>query len=139
MSRSGYDDYDYYDDSDYPVAFWRAAVASAIRGRRGQAFLREMRDALDALPAKRLVQNELEIGGEVCALGAVGRARGIDLSGLDPEDSETAHDLAYVFNIAHAMVCEIVYENDEAARNETPEERYERMRRWVEKNLKEPR
>jgi hypothetical protein len=38
---------------------WRGAVASAIRGGRGQAFLREMLAAMDAMPVKRLVANEL--------------------------------------------------------------------------------
>jgi hypothetical protein len=43
MSRSGYvDDVDQKD-----LAMYRGAVASAIRGKRGQALLREMREAMD--------------------------------------------------------------------------------------------
>jgi hypothetical protein len=37
MSRSGYSD----DLENWSLIRWRGAVASAIRGRRGQAFLRE--------------------------------------------------------------------------------------------------
>lgn len=126
MSRSGYsDDYD-----QWQMIKWRGAVASAFRGKRGQAFLREMRDALDALPVKRLLRDELAAGGEVCAIGAVGARRGIPMADLDPEDHDT---IAARFGIAHAMACEIMYENDErAAYNETPEQRFVRMRKWVE-------
>jgi hypothetical protein len=47
MSRSGYSD----DCSGRELVLWRGAVASALRGRRGQAFLRELVDALDAVLA----------------------------------------------------------------------------------------
>ncbi len=126
MSRSGYGDYD-----NWEIIKWRGQVASAMRGKRGQAFLREMRDALDALPVKRLLRDELAAGREVCAIGAVGARRGIAMADIDPEDHDT---IAARFGIAHAMACEIMYENDEreAAYNETPEQRFVRMRKWVE-------
>jgi hypothetical protein len=90
--------------------------------------------ALDALPAKRLIREDLEVDvgmpfhrGDVCALGAVGKARGLDMSGIDPYDQES---VAAKFGIAHAMACEIMYWNDEY-RRETPERRFERMRKWI--------
>ena len=140
MSRSGYsDDYDY---EQWQGIMWRGAVASAFRGKRGQAFLREMLAALDALPEKRLISRELVAGSdpnfigpvradEVCALGAVGKARGLDMTGIDPEDHDT---VAGKFDVAHAMACEIMFENDEAGgywKEETPEDRFSRMRRWI--------
>lgn len=128
MSRSGYSE-----DYDGPeLNLWRGAVASAIRGRKGQAFLKEMLAALDKLETKRLIAGELVDGGEVCAIGAVGAARGIDMDGIDPEDRDR---VARAFGIAPAMAAEIVFENDEAGsyfRDETPEARYVRMRKWVE-------
>lgn len=125
MSRSGYiDDY----DNDWQLIMYRGAVASATRGTRGQKLLRDMLAALDALPEKKLIAGELEEAGAVCALGAVGKARGIDMSHLDPEDAET---VAGTFGIAPALAREIVWENDECWRNETPEQRFDRMRRWV--------
>lgn len=132
MSRSGYSD-DFDDHRD--IAMWRGAVASAIRGKRGQEFLKEMLFALDHMPEKKLVAWELEKGGEVCAIGAVGKARGVDMSKLDPEDRET---VARVFKIAPALAAEIVYENDEnwQAHKETPEARFERMRNWVVAQIK---
>jgi hypothetical protein len=45
---------------------------------------------------------------------------------LDPEDYE---QLADVFGVAHQLVQEIEFENDEY--HETPEQRWERMRTWV--------
>lgn len=135
MSRSGYSD-DL--DDNWQLIRWRGAVASAIKGKRGQAFLREMLAALDALPEKKLVARELEIGGEVCALGSVGQTRGVDMAKLDPEDHET---VAAAFNIPHALACEIMFENDEGGgywNEETPEARYARMRRWIEGQIRAP-
>ena len=129
MSRSDYDD----DASGWSLICWRGAVKSAIRGKRGQAFLVEMLASLDALPQRMLIANDLERGGEVCAIGAVGKARGIDMTLLDPEDSST---VASVFGISEALAREIVFENDEAQwRIETPEQRFARMRTWILKQL----
>lgn len=128
MSRSGYSD-----DCDN-VQLWRQAVARAINGRRGQAFLRDLAVALDALPNKRLIRNDLIRDGEVCALGALGALRGINMTELDPDDYDT---VAARFNIANSMAQEIVYENDEMGRySETPEELWARMRLWVSANLR---
>jgi hypothetical protein len=129
MSRSGY-----IDDGDQSgIAMWRGQVASAIRGKRGQAFLRELIEALDARPEKKLIVEDLERGGEVCALGAVGVKRGIDMGPLNPYDTET---LAGVFGIAHQLVAEIEFMNDEGVWAKTPEERWQGMRDWAVKQLK---
>jgi hypothetical protein len=138
VSRSHYSDCDPFDQEAWlRLMGYRQAVANALQGKRGQAFLREMLAALDALPQPRLIAHELEEGCEVCALGSVGRARQLDLSGLDPEGHE---ELAKLFGIAPSMVREIEYENDEgnACGGETPEERFQRMRAWICENLKEP-
>jgi hypothetical protein len=104
-----------------------------MRGARGQSFLKEMLAAFDALPERKLIASGLEVDGNVCALGAVGKARAMDMRKIDPDDHET---VAGAFNLAHAMACEIMFENDEGARNETPEQRYERMRRWVDGRIR---
>ena len=85
MSRSGYvDDV----DDNWDLIRWRGAVKSALRGKRGQAFLKEMIEALDALPEKMLIGNTLEADGMVCAMGAVGLKRGVDMAKIDPEERE---------------------------------------------------
>jgi hypothetical protein len=130
MSRSGYmDDCDQWD-----LIRWRGQVASAIRGKRGQAFLLEMWRALQALPVPRLISKELEdeYDGSVCALGSVGKARGIDMSKMDPEDYEA---VAGTFHIPHQLAQEIMYMNDEAWWRATPEERFDKMKTWIEVNL----
>lgn len=132
MSRSGYSD-DACDDQ-WRFIMWRGAVKKAIRGKKGQRFLREMLAALDRLGGnRRLIKDDLEAHGEVCAIGAVGAARGINMSKLDPEDRES---VAHAFGIAPALAAEIVYENDESGNwKESPSERYARMRRWVESHI----
>lgn len=128
MGRSGYSD---DCDDNWALIRYRGAVNSAIKGKRGQAFLKELVAALDALPQKRLIAHELEASGEFCALGAVGKCRGVDLKGIDPYDPE---GVAKVFGISEALAREIVFMNDEAHYRypEAPESRWSRMRSWAE-------
>lgn len=161
MSRSGYVD----DDGGDPLALgrWRGRVASALRGKRGQAFLRELAASLDAMPEKRLIAHELKADGDFCTLGVLGDARGIDLEKLDPEDYDGVAD---AFGIAPCMAQEIVFENDEAfdefewidveicgpmrpfypdygrhsttvrvAHDDAPAMRWQHMRAWVQQQL----
>lgn len=130
MSRSGYSD----DCDGWHLIMYRGRVASAIKGKRGQKLLTEMLAALDAMPEKVLVKGELEKEGSYCALGVVGSARGMNLHSIDPEDAE---QVSKEFDIATAMAREIVYENDEGGWwDETPEKRWERVRNWVDSNIK---
>ena len=85
MSRSGYiDDF----EDNWQLIKWRGQVASASRGKRGQQFFRDLLAAMDAMPEKRLITHELEEDGEVCAIGALCRARGVDMATIDPEEPE---------------------------------------------------
>ena len=149
MSRSGYTD-----DCDN-MAMWRGRVASATRGKRGQAFFRALLEALDAMSEKCLITNALETEtGEVCAIGALGKARGIDMSDVD---SDEPSEVAPLFDIAECLAQEVVYMNDEYSqcvyvelpgpprywrqhdclRHEiTPEERWQHMRDWVAKQIR---
>lgn len=124
MSRSGYTE---ECDNEWDAIRWRGAVASSIKGKRGQAFLAEMVEALDAMPEKRLIAHDLRKGGEVCAIGSVGAKRGVEMEDLDPED--------YV-GIARPLVQEIEFMNDEYCPSDTPEKRWQRVRNWAVSNLK---
>jgi hypothetical protein len=130
MSRSGYSD---DPDDQWRFIRWRGAVNAAIKGKRGQSFLREMLAALDALPEKKLVQNELETEGAVCAIGAVGRSRNVDMTKIDPEDYEK---ICGTFGISEALAREIMFMNDEWFIEESPEVRFARMRDWIQKQIK---
>jgi len=131
MSRSGYSD----DNDNWGL--WRGAVLSAINGKRGQAFLKELLIDLDAMEHKQLIVGTLENWGEFCTMGVIGNARGIDMKYLDP-CAET--EFSKAFGISEAMAKEIVFMNDEYGtcgrlKNETPGERWIRMRQWVAGNI----
>lgn len=131
MSRSGYSD----DLDQWSLIMWRGQVASAIRGNRGQRMLRDLLAALEALPEKRLITEDLRNeDGEVCTLGALAVVRGMDLGVLDPSEPD---DVAAAFDIAPQLAREIVFENDEQYRSETPERRYVRMLAWVKAQIRE--
>ena len=129
MSRANYSE----DLENWDLIRWRGQVASAIRGKRGQKFLTELLEALDAMPEKRLIRDDLQNeDGEVCAIGALGLKRGINLQKLDPEDPD---QVAAAFDIAEQLSREVVYMNDEYCDRETPEERWKGMRAWVAKQI----
>lgn len=128
MSRSGYsDDYEH-------MNLYRATVERSINGKRGQAFLKELIQAMDEMPIKRLIDGELiAASGEVCAIGAVCKSRGLDVEGIDVEDPDTVGQLV---GISRTMAAEIAFENDEGSRrDETPEQRWVRVRGWAEAEL----
>lgn len=110
MSRSGYTD---DCDDQWGLIRWRGAVNSAINGKRGQQLLRELAEAMDAMPVKELVANEFHADGQFCALGVVGAARGIDLSKFDPDDFDVRVDVAKALGIAEALAAEVMYLNDD--------------------------
>lgn len=133
MSRSG------YSDECENIELYRRAVENAIKGKRGQAFLREMAKALDEMPEKKLIADELVSNEGVCAIGAVCKARCLDVSEIDYDNPDS---VARVVGISRSMAAEIEYMNDEAYRDayyyrgtETPEQRWIRMRQWVQENL----
>lgn len=161
MSRSG------YSDDCENIALYRQAVQRSLDGRRGQAFLRELAQAMDAMPVKRLAADSLTTHeGEFCTLGVVGHARGLDLPKLEGQEPDVVGD---AFGISRSMAAEIVYMNDEAENDAKParyveiagsmrehhphwehrqryvrEEqddpeahRWKRMRAWVAENLRE--
>jgi len=109
MSRSDYSD----DCYGWELICYRGAVKSAIRGKRGQALLNELVEALDALPEKSLSAESLvSRDGEYCALGALGRMRGMIMEPTDPDDVD-ASEVAKMFGVATALAAEIMFENDE--------------------------
>lgn len=131
MSRAGYSE----DCDGWELIMWRGAVNSAIRGKRGQAFLREMLEALDALPEPKLISGDLVQPHGCCAMGAVAIKRQLDVSGLEPEDRDC---VAATFGIAPALAAEIAFENDAdfCYRDESPEHRFQRVRTWVVRQIR---
>lgn len=112
MSRSGYTD---DIDDNWAHIMWRGRVASSIRGKRGQAMLRDLLAALDAMPDKRLYPNNFATAdGEFCTLGVLGAARGTKMDDLgDAEDGCDERLVAERFGVAAPLVQEIMWMNDE--------------------------
>jgi hypothetical protein len=101
---------------------------------------------MDAMPDKVLITESLIDGdGEVCAIGAVCKSRGLDVSKTDCYCPDSVGKLV---GISRIMAAEIAYENDEHEEwkrfgdswkrwAETPAERWVRMRQWVTNQIKE--
>lgn len=142
MSRHGYTE---DCDGDFlELGRWRGIVASATRGRRGQAFFRALRDALDAMPEKALDAG-LVIGphGACCAIGALLREREVPYLGKlvganEYELQDWNETIADDLDVHHALVGEVAAKNDWGRFGETAAERWARMRRWVEVQIEEP-
>jgi hypothetical protein len=164
MSRSGYTE---ECEDNWQTIRWRGAVKSAIRGKRGQAFLREMLAALDAMPEKRLIAGDLVFKGEpeiqwdpyphediiiggdqlVKGNGEVLRVGDVCALGclgtaramdMTDIDPHDASTVAGAFGISEALAREIVYINDEDwYGEESPERRFQRVRTWVVNSINE--
>jgi hypothetical protein len=139
VSRSGYSD----DEERYPgqYALHDQRVRNAIRGERGQEFLRELVAALDAMPVKSLAAYTVAHEGEFCALGCVGGARGLDLSPVSGPDMGEWWDwstewLRDKLGLSDTLAREVVYRNDDAGpRDETGEARWQRVRSWAASHI----
>lgn len=117
MSRSCYSD-DYGDDFPGQLELYRANVERSIRSRKGQARLRELRDALVAMPVKALEADMfLRPSGEACALGVWASQHQTDpdtrarMEQFDGDDGDTAQMLAPL-GWPRLVVLDLVYEND---------------------------
>ncbi len=129
----------YSEEEDYPGQFglWQGNCKRSLKGKDGQAELKELRAALLALPEKRLIHGSLiDADGEVCAVGAYARYKGLNLSKFDPE-SDT-DDVGIEAGMPKLVAWKVVEMNDMELDTETPEKRYEKMLTWVESQLAQP-
>jgi hypothetical protein len=137
MSRSGWSDD--YDATQWDYIRWAGAQKAAINGARGQTMLRDLVTALDAMPVKELASHEwVRIDGPACALGVLGRSRGLetDMADLDPDNDQSPDRAAQMLGIAPTLARLVVWENDDAGPwNETPAERWKRIRDWVSRQI----
>jgi hypothetical protein len=139
-----------WDDEPYPNAseLFQRSVDNAMKGKSGQALLREIEAALLAMPEKKLIADGVCDGGEVCLLGSVAVARavaagktreealadlerGANEAGQYQDDGNTFKFLKRVLGIKqHCLAWQLVFQNDECYAT-TSEQRYERMLAWV--------
>lgn len=132
---------------DNPAGFlWENWLTRAINGKRGQAALRDLEEALLALPEPRLIEGDLiDHAGEVCALGALALYKTNGLPRLranmrlykareeyyTAEASGSALFGQKELGLARTIAWTIAEENDINGRHETPEQRFRRILAWV--------
>jgi hypothetical protein len=142
MTRLHYYDDDYW--SDPPQEGLAAgALCSAIRGKRGQRFIRDLVQALDALPLPELAAGALEDEetGCCCAFGAVRRFRGAHAVPLwfhPMEEDMTPGNLAEPFNVSKTLAWAVVQANEDGMtgnNQSTRRFRWKRVRDWAVRQL----
>lgn len=143
MSRHGYTED--YDDDILRYGRYRGRVESTIRGRNGQAFLRELLANLDAMPVKELHAHVFNKDGCQCALGVALAARGQSIDEPeDPEDMDdsVADEAAQKLGITRILAAEIMFINDDfiefrdGTADDSPDRRWAYVRRWVDQQIK---
>lgn len=155
MSRFDNDHYDEYFNNQ--GEFWWANVQRALKGRKGQKALRELRDAMLALPEPKLISGRLATeDGHMCAVGVLAVHRRVskgerreevmrelaqlitvDEDGYDYDgdgDLKTAESGVKV-GLTFALAWQLGSVNDSYVRDETDEQRYERVMRWIDEQL----
>lgn len=132
MSRSGYTD---EIDDVLQYGRYRGRVASTIRGKVGQAFLRELLSALDAMETKELHAGMFNRDGCMCALGVVAAARGVKMTEPEDEYDAVGQQAADALGISTVLANEVMFMNDEGW-GETPAERWLSVRNWVVSQIK---
>lgn len=140
-----------YGDNDgegTPYGLWRNILNRAMYDKRGQAALRELEQALLALPQQRLIAGELCDRQDVCVVGALGLHR-LMRGGLTVEQAleelphgiDTDHEIAWYgereLKLTQTLAWELGRINDEQFQALTPEARYERMLGWVRMQIAE--
>lgn len=124
-------------EEDFPgqAAFYHANTARSLQGKKGQASLRELEQALLALPEKRLVSGEFETPeGEVCAIGALKRFKGVEHVEHDPS---TDMDLVgEELGMPRLVAWMVVARNDHSFEDLNDDERYRAMLGWVRHQLR---
>jgi len=152
VTRFNSDEYDY----EFPNQgeLWSANVRRHLKGAKGQAILRELRDALLSLPEKKLINGRLaDEQGCVCTVGALAAHRGVSLKELadliKPDEQwgeidayEAAEcrtmDLGRRIGLKEVMSVTLAYRNDDvwfAPVDESDEQRYTRVLAWVESQI----
>lgn len=151
----------YSDEEDYPGQFglWQGNCQRSLKGKAGQAALRELEAALLALPSKRLIAGEFEdADGEVCSIAALAKHRGIDSGQIEANPEYDMEQVGVELGMPRLVAWKVVEMNDlhfngkdllfaegpyrwpgeqpYAYIEVTPEQRYERMLAWVREQLR---
>lgn len=133
-------------ESDDPLDWGRyeAAKRATLRGKRSQAFLRELVAALDALPQPELSEGALgdRRTGCVCVLGAIALAQGDSFDDLAKDNGNwSPDDAAKWYSISPTLANEIISANDDWRDGNAVDvrrSRWRHVRAWAVHHLIEP-
>lgn len=130
---------------------WEHNLSRSIAGKKGQAALRELRQALLALPEPKLVTGLFTTAeGLCCTLGALaayrkGREEGISITeaaralhdAVDPEDSDLHVEEGKKAGLSETLAWHLGYQNDDSYEfgRASPEERFAGVLCWVNENI----
>lgn len=159
MSRITYRDIDSAEDQ-WAAIRWGGAAKQAVNGKRGQAALKELVGALEALPSKRLITDQWAANGDVCALGALDVHNLAKRTGMnwdaarlvvqqctvqewddywgDKYDDDVEGSVALAqsrLGLTYTLAWVIVEANDEQFYVSTPEERYRKVVDWAKRQI----
>lgn len=152
----------YSEEEDYPGQFglWQGNCQRSLKGKAGQAILRELEAALLALPSKRLIAGNLvDAHGEVCAIGALAEHRGEITDDMIGQGEYDMEEVGIALGMPRLVAWKVVEMNDLQFNGTnllfaegpyrwpaeqpyvyvevTPEERYERMLKWVREQVQD--
>lgn len=143
MSRF-WNDGEYDSDEEFRRGAWDENRRRAFASERGKKALRELRNALAALPERRLLGGQFaEINyedddsitvGDVCAIGALAKYKGMEFThyhGSEDFDGFETAEIARSLGMTYVMGYTIAYRNDEIYEHETPSERWWLMYGWL--------
>lgn len=126
----------YSEDEYYPGQFdlFQANCRRSLHGKQGQEELLVLKEALLAMPDKRLIHGSLvDEGGEVCAIGAYAKHKRLDLEKFDPEEKTDA--VGVEAGMPRLVAWKVVEMNDMEFRHLTPEARYIKTLEWIDTQL----
>lgn len=143
-------------DEDFPnqAALYHANTERALKGKRGQAFLKELEAALLMLPEKVLIEGSICREGAVCANGALALKRKVDagmqipealkwLEENKPDDDFNGGDAGQTgdfmekhFGILSRLAVHTAFVNDEHRQTDHSDHgRYEKVLSWVRSQI----
>ena len=144
MSRSGFHEMEDWDrESILSSGRVRGQVASASRGKRGQAFLKTALAALDNMEDKRLSGGTFGVkDGCMCFMTSIATetGRASVFSGVRNRDDDgegVCENLAQAFDVAPVLIKDLVWDNDEYP-YDGPADRWGKMRARVANSIASP-
>jgi hypothetical protein len=129
---------DSFDGEYVPEGLWNQRLSATLYSKRGKERLREFASILDAMPEKKLIANTLEREGQVCFVGAICRAKGVEMPKPRYDDDCDIYDTAESgqrAGIPWTLAWTMGSLNDNQWGRLSPEERWLAARRWIDEQL----